>query len=93
MSDVHFSQPEQISIASLPAIRLKASWTERDKGNLIGESIVANNPEKNVVYQIAIVSPANRWEKNRKLFETLVENFRYVPQGDVPKATYGRDSH
>lgn len=91
-SALHLDEPEQTSLASLPAIRLRASWSERDEGDLIGESIVANNPEKSIVYQIAIVSPADRWAKSRKLFETVVGSFRYVPN-ETKESTESIDSH
>jgi hypothetical protein len=79
-TDRHLAQPEQTSLASLPALRLRATWTEIDHGNLISEMVIANNPEKDIVYQIGIISPVNRWEKNRKMFEDVVGRFRYLPQ-------------
>ena len=79
-TNVQLGPPEQTSLASLSAIHLKATWTERDEGTLISEMIVANHPQKDIVYQIGIVSPANRWEKNHNLFQAVVEGFRYLPQ-------------
>ena len=79
ISDLQRGQPEGTLLGTLTALRLKARWTERDQGNLISEMIVANNPEKNITYQIGIISPANSWETNHKLFQTVVDGFRYVP--------------
>ncbi len=74
---LQFGQPEQTSLGSLPALRLKATWTEADQGKLISDQIFAYNPEGTIVYEIAMICPANRYEKNLKLFNALIESFRY----------------
>lgn len=93
VSDLQLGQPEQTSLASLSAIRMKATWIERDQGNLFSEMIVANNPEKNIVYEIGIISPANYWGKNHKLFEAVVDGFYYIPKEQNRGALMPADSH
>ena len=93
VSHLHLGQPEQTSLASLSAIRTKATWIERDQGNLISEMIVANNPEKDIVYEIGITSPANYWGKNHKLFEAVGDGFYNIPKEQNRGALMQADSH
>jgi len=79
-TSVQLGQPEQTSLGSLPAVRLKATWTEADHGKLISEQIFASNPEGTISYEFVMICAANRYEKSLKLFHALVESFRYVPR-------------
>jgi len=74
-----FNEPEQTTLSSLPALHLKSARTERESGEIIVEQIIANNPHRNIVYSIMIVTPADQYEKNEKLFKEIVEGFRYAP--------------
>jgi hypothetical protein len=74
-----FDEPEQTSLSSLPALRFKSARTERESGKIIVEQIIANNPDKDIVYSITIITPADQYEKNEKLFKQIVEGFRYAP--------------
>ncbi len=78
-TDLEIDQPLQYSLSSLPAIHLKATRTDLDRGKLAYEVVVANNPEQAIVYVIGMVSPASRYEKNHALFEAVVKNFKYIP--------------
>jgi hypothetical protein len=84
-TDLLIDQPVQTSLSSLTAIHLKASRTEVDHGEMIYEAIIANNPRKEIVYVIEMVSPASRYEKNHELFKAVVEGFSYTPALDVQK--------
>jgi len=79
-SDLHFDQPEQTTLSSLPALHLKVTRTELDYGRLIAEELIASNPENSIVYLIGMVSPVEQYEKNLKLFKAVVDGFRYVPK-------------
>ena len=82
-TDLRIDQPMRTSLSSLTAIHLKASRTDLDHGKLICEVIIAKNPKKEIVYEIGMVSPAFRYEKDHKLFEAVVEGFRYIPIEDT----------
>jgi hypothetical protein len=78
-SDQQFNEPEQTSLSFLPALRFTSARTERESGRIIVEQIIANNPDKDIVYSIMIITPANQYEKNEKLWKEIVDGFRYVP--------------
>ena len=78
-TDLVIDQPVRTSLSSLAAIHLKVSRTEVEHGKMVYEVIIANNPKREIVYEIGMVSPASRYEKDHKLFEAVVEGFRYVP--------------
>ena len=84
-TDQAVDQPSRTSLSSLTAIHMKGSRTEPDHGKLIYELIIANNPNKEIVYEIGMVSPASRYEKNHELFKAVVEGFSYTPALDVQK--------
>ena len=37
------------------------------------------NPDKDIVYEIMIITPKEQYEKNEKLFKEIVDGFRYAP--------------
>jgi len=80
-SDQQLSEPEQTSLSSLPALRFRSARTEGETGRVISEAIIANNPDKDIVYLIGMSTPADRYEKNEKLFKEIVDGFRYTPAG------------
>jgi hypothetical protein len=82
---LRLDQPEQTSLSTLPALDLKMTRTESGHGKLIYEQIVATSPEKNIVYVVGMVSPASSYEKNRRLFQAVVEGFTYVPSQHAGK--------
>jgi len=77
-SDQQLNEPEQTSLSSLPALRFKSARTKPESARIITEQIIANNPDKDIVYSITIVTPADQYEKNEKLFKEIVDGFRYV---------------
>ena len=85
-SEVAIDEAVQTSLSSLPAIRLKMSRTDPDHGKMIYEVIIANNPSQEIVYEIGMVSPAFRYERGHKLFQAIVESFRYVPKAKTDEA-------
>jgi hypothetical protein len=78
-TDLVIDQPVRTSLSSLTAIHLKVSRTEVEHGKMVYEVIIANNPKKEIVYEIGMVSPAFRYEKDHKLFTAVAEGFNYVP--------------
>lgn len=72
-------EPSQVSLSSLSGFHFKFALTDPDHGELIQEVIFANNPDKEVVYSVGMVSPANRYEENHALFQAIVNGFRYTP--------------
>ena len=81
--DPVIDQPVRTSLSSLAAIHLKASRTDVDHGELIYEVIIANNPKKEIIYEIEMISPASGYEKNHQLFKAVVDGFSYTPTDDV----------
>jgi hypothetical protein len=86
VTDEQFDQPEPMSLSSLPAFRLKSTRIDPHYGKIVAEEIVANNPHKDIVYYVVMISPADRYEKNQMLFKAIIDGFRYVPssQGAQP---------
>ena len=78
-SDHQFNELEQTFLSSLPAFRFKSARTERMFGKIIVEKIVANNPNKPIVYSITMITRADQYEKNKKLFNQIVRGFHYTP--------------
>lgn len=82
ITDVQIDPPEQTTLSSLTALHLKKAWNDRDQGKLIAEAVIADHLDKDTVYEIGMISPAEQYEKNHKLFKELVDGFRYIPSGD-----------
>jgi hypothetical protein len=78
-TDLVIDQPVRTSLSSLTAIHLKVSRTEVEHGKMVYKVIIANNPKKEIVYEIGMVSPASHYEKDHKLFEAVAEGFSYIP--------------
>ena len=85
-SDQQFNEPEQTSLSSLPALRFKSAKTEQSE-RIIVEQILAINPDKDIVYEIMIITPTDQYEKNEKLFKKIVDGFRYAPAGQHSLST------
>lgn len=83
VKDDQLDEPAQTSLSFLPALHLKSVRTRADFGKIVCEHIIANNPHKNIVYSITLISPADQYEKNRKLFKELLDGFRYIPSGEA----------
>jgi hypothetical protein len=83
-TDLQIDPPVQTSLSSLAAIELRASRTELDRGTLIYEVITAKAHD-NYAYVIGMVTPAEQYEKNEKLFKAIVGGFRYVPLEPNPQ--------
>jgi len=77
-TDLRIDQPVPASLSSLAALDLKAARTELNHGTLIREEIVAKSPDR-YVYLVGMISPADQYEKNEKLFQQIADGFRYVP--------------
>jgi len=77
-TDLQIDPPVQTSLSSLPAIELKASRTQLDRGKLIYEVMFAKDHD-NYVYVLGMVSPLDRYDKGHELFQAVVEGFRYIP--------------
>ena len=84
-ADLQIDEPEQTSLSSLPALRLRVARTEPEAGRMIYEVIAATGPGKDFAYQIGLATPADDYEKNRKLFKAIVDGFRYVPSSQTAK--------
>lgn len=80
-TDLQLDPPQQTSLSSLPALHLKSARTELESGRMVFEVIIANNPEKGIVYWIMMITTANQYEKNERLFKEVVDGFRYTPAG------------
>jgi hypothetical protein len=76
--DQQFNEPEKTFLSSLPALRLTSSRTQRESEKIIFEQIIANSPDKNIVYSIMMITPADQYERNEKLFREIMEGFRYT---------------
>jgi len=74
-------EPEQRSLSSLPALHLKSIRNDPHSGRIVTEAIIANNPHEDIVYYITLISPADQYEKNQKLFKEIMNGFRYIPSG------------
>jgi hypothetical protein len=81
-TDLQIDLPLQMSLSSLPAVKLKASRTNLNEEKLIYEAVDAKSPD-NYVYFVLMVTPAEQYEKNQKLFKAVVDGFRYVPSGQA----------
>lgn len=81
-TDLQLEPPEQTLLSSLPALHLKYSRTE-EHGELIYEETIANNPHLEIVYHVGMVSPADQYENNAKVFKAVVRGFSYVPAEHV----------
>jgi hypothetical protein len=77
-TDLQIDPPVQTSLSSLSAIRLKASRNSPSHGKLICEVLFAEDQDGNV-YVVGMVSPAERHDKDKALFQDIVEGFRYIP--------------
>jgi len=82
-NDEQFDGPERTTLSSLPALHFKLVRTDRYLGKIIIEQIMANNPHKDIVYSITLISQVEKYEGNRKLFKKLVDGFRYVPTAEA----------
>ena len=78
-TDLQIDPPERTFLSSLPALHLRLRRKEPDRGSMVYEVIIANNPHKAIVYELGMASPAEHYEKNEKLFKAVVEGFSYVP--------------
>ena len=74
-TDLQIDPPERTSLSSLPALHLRLRRTEPDRGRMVYEVIIANNPDKGIVYELGMASPAEHYEKNEKLFKAVAEGF------------------
>lgn len=79
-TDVVIDEPNKTPLSSLVAVHLRMTRTELEHGKMIYEAIIAKNPNRDIVYEIGMVSPANRYQKNRRLLDAVVDGFRYVPE-------------
>jgi hypothetical protein len=86
-TDLQLDPPQQTSLSSLPALHLKSARTELESGRMVFEVIIANNPDKDIVYSIMMITPADQYEKNEKLFKEIVDGFRYAPAGQHSNLT------
>jgi len=77
-TDLQIDPPVRTSLSSLPAIELKTTRAEPNRGTLVREVILAKSPDE-YVYVVGMITPADQYEKNRKLFKEIVDGFRYVP--------------
>jgi hypothetical protein len=84
-TDLQIDQPEQTSLSSLPAFDLKLARTEPEAGRMVYEVIIAEDPDKDTAYQIGLVTPADQYTKNEKLFKAIAEGFRYAPSKQADK--------
>lgn len=80
-TDLVIEQPTHISLSTLAAIHLRATRTEPDGERMSHEWIIANNPEKEIVYTIGMVSPTENYKKDHRLFEAMVKGFQLDPAG------------
>lgn len=84
-TDLQLDPPEQTALSSLPALHLKMARTETESGKMIQETVIANNPDKGIAYVVGMVTTADQYDKNQKLFKAIVDGFRYVPSEPAPK--------
>jgi hypothetical protein len=77
-TDIQIDPAVQTSLSSLPAIELKARRTRRDGEKLIYEAVDVKTHGK-YVYSFLMVTPVEQYDKNEKLFQSIVDGFRYVP--------------
>jgi hypothetical protein len=73
-----FEEPDQTSLSSLPALHLESVRTDSNYERIVAERIVANDPQKDI-HSLAMLTPADQYEKNLEFFRKIVEDFRYVP--------------
>jgi len=79
-TDLQIAQPAPTSLSSLNAIHEKATRAEPNRGTMLQEVIVAKSPDE-YVYAVGMITPADQYEKNLKLFKAIVDGFRYVSSG------------
>ena len=84
-TNLEIDEPDQTTLSSLPAIHLKLARTEPEAGRMIYEVIVAERPDRDIAYVIGLVSPADDYDKNQKLFKAIVDGFRYVPSSQAAR--------
>ena len=83
VSDQMMGEPEETTMGSMPALRIRFARSDPFSGKILTDEILANNPHKDIFYSFVLISPADQYEKNERLFKTLVEGFRYVPSGET----------
>jgi hypothetical protein len=65
-ADEHFDDPDQTSLSPLPALRLKSVRTDSNCGRIVAEQMVANNPQKDIVYRLVMLYACRQLGKEPK---------------------------
>ena len=85
-TDVEILPASEISFGGLTWIEVRASVVQAPYGKLRYEMMFAKAPEKDIDYQIAMICSAALCEKERLVFNAVVDGFAYVPEQSGEKS-------